>query len=270
MVPSTSDPRRSSQEILREPATGGEPRRVEGGEPTRTSRPPPAPTADPRRQSREAHDPAERPRRITRDLAPVDPRGAPREQASDAKPMVRAAMIQTNLDELAALGDEPKALVEVRLDPRMLAETRDSSRLAWLPIGYDVHLSETIEMVLGRAAMRAWSKQGMLRIAKSPTLEPILRSVNAVFGLTPRGYLRRAPLIWSVIYKDVGRPESIVAEDESHAEVHVHDVPAEVLRSRAYVVGLEGGIESAMTLASVDGRVRVDVLGTKLVFDCRW
>lgn len=270
---SSSDGRRSSQEVPRDPRRSTQEAAVplsSGSEPPRASSPSSAPAADPRRSSREAAPTGGPTRRISRELPAVEPLRGKRETSDAGVPLVRAAMIHSNLDELAALGPETKALVEVRLDPKMLAEIRDSSRLAWLPVAYDVLLSETIELVLGRTAMRAWSKQGMLRIAKSPTLEPILRSVNAVFGLTPRGYLRRAPQIWSVIYKDVGRPEPILPDDENRAELHVHDVPAEVLRSRAYVVALEGGIESAMTLASVEGRVRVDVLGTKLVFDCRW
>jgi hypothetical protein len=186
-------------------------------------------------------------------------------------PVVRAAMVQSNLDELVALGPDVSARVEARLGPTWLAEARGASRLGWVPVGTDVHLAETIDLALGRTAMREWSKQGMLRIARSPLLEPIARSAKAIFGLTPRGFLRRAPQIWSLLYRGCGAMTWAGADDEARVAVHLVGAPDEIMRSRPYLVALEGGIESAMSLACVEGTVRCDVRsGDEVVFECRW
>ncbi|AKF05104.1 hypothetical protein DB32_002253 [Sandaracinus amylolyticus] len=186
-------------------------------------------------------------------------------------PTIRAAFLHSNLEALAALGPETAARVRVRIAADVLRDTEEASRTAWLPVEHDVVLTEAIEVELGRAAMRAWARDGLLRATEAPLLAPIARSARAIFGITPHAFLRRAPQAWSILYRDCGQMEYAETSPRS-ARVALVGAPDAITRSMAYVEGLAAGLEAAMKLGGADGQVEVavDAVARTARYSCAW
>ena len=173
-----------------------------------------------------------------------------------AGPTIRAAFFHSNLEALAALGEDESRRVLARLPPQLLQEVEEAARVAWLPIEHDVALTEAIAAELGRDALRAWSRDGFLRSADSPILAPMIRSVRAIFGITPHSILRRVPYAWPLLFRDCGTMEYAEAGDRA-ASLVLRGAPAVITRSAAYLDGMSGGLEAAVILGGQRGRAQV-------------
>lgn len=186
-------------------------------------------------------------------------------------PAVRASFFHANLAALAALGEENERRVRARIPAALLREIEDAVRVAWLPVEHDVMLTEAIEAELGRATMRRWARDGVIRATEGPLLSPILRSARAIFGLTPASLLRRTPQVWSLLYRDCGRL-AYEATGERGAIVELVDGPPVLVRSAAYLDGLGAGIEAAIVLAGHEGaaRLAIDPNARTARYTCAW
>ncbi|UJR82275.1 hypothetical protein [Sandaracinus amylolyticus] len=194
-----------------------------------------------------------------------------RSSSPPALPTIRAAFLHSNLEALGALGPAVAERVRARIPSEVLRDADEAARTAWLPVEHDVVLTEAIEQELGRAAMRAWARDGVLRATEAPLLAPIARSARAIFGITPHAFLRRAPQAWSVLYRDCGQMEYAETSSRS-ARVGLVGAPTAITRSVAYVEGLAAGLEAAMKLGGADGAVEiaVDAAARTARYSCAW
>ena len=194
----------------------------------------------------------------------VYPRGVP-------EPAIRASFFHANLAALSALGADAERRVRARIPAELLREIEEAARVAWLPVEHDVLLTDAIDAELGRAALRRWARDGVLRATEGPLLSPIVRSARAIFGITPASMLRRAPQAWRMLYRDCGR---LVYEavGERGARVELLDSPAVLLRSTPYLDGLGAGLEAAMVLTGHQGEARlaVDTAAGRARYACTW
>lgn len=186
--------------------------------------------------------------------------------------LVRASFVRDNWRTIDSLGPGEAARVKRRISDATRELVEGASRVAWLPVATDVDVTEAIDETVGRERMRRCMKDGLLAAVEGPLLSPFRRSVQAIFGITPSAYLRRAPRAFDAIYRDAGRFE-ISDRAETELVVWYRQIPPEIGASEAYVVGMAGALEAAMVLA---GRPRgmVDATFTKgareAAFVCRW
>lgn len=180
----------------------------------------------------------------------------------------RAAMLQSNLGALEALG-ATAARVRTRIGAERLARVEDASRIAWLPLELDVCIAEAVDAEAGRAGLRTWLRAGVERSAATPLLSPFISSARAIFGLTPHGFLRRAPQMWTVMYRDCGRA-GYERTGEREALVMLVEAPREMLASEPAIQQLGLGLESAIAMVAEGGSVDPEIRGSTVLFHCRW
>ncbi len=190
----------------------------------------------------------------------------------DGEPSVRASLVFDNVRTIEALGRETFEQIRAAVPAEVHAAMADATRVAWLPVEIDVAWTEATERVVGRDAMCACMRDGLLRAADGPLLSPVRRSVQAVFGITPAAYLRRAPLVYSIIYRNAGAAE-IELGDEGDALIRLVGLPDVIWQSAPYVAGIAGALEAALMLGGAsDGRVEMRVIEAEreVHFLCRW
>lgn len=184
-------------------------------------------------------------------------------------PSIRASFFHSNLKALAALGPEAARRVLARMPPEVLQEVEGAARIAWVPLEHDLAITDAIEAELGRDALRRWARDGVLRAGDTPLLSPLIRSARAIFGMTPHAFLRRAPLAWTLLFRECGRLE-YGARGERSARIELYDAPAVLLASQAYLEGMSAGLEAAIDLAREAGRVRVEQNERETAFSADW
>lgn len=184
-------------------------------------------------------------------------------------PSIRAGFLQSNLAAIEALGTTVAERVRVRIGTDRVARIEEASRIAWLPLELDIAVAEAVEAEVGRPGLRSWLRAGVERSAATPLLSPFLSSARAIFGLTPHGFLRRTPQMWSVMYRDCGVAgyEELAGRE---ALVMLADAPRELLASPAELAQLGVGLEAAIGLVSQAGSVEVEVQDRRALFRCRW
>lgn len=190
----------------------------------------------------------------------------------EAEPSVRASLVFDNVRTIEGLGPATFERIRAAVAPEVHAALANATRVAWLPVEIDVAWTEATDRVVGREAMCACMRDGLLRAADGPLLSPVRKSVQAVFGITPAAYLRRAPLVYSIIYRHAGAAE-IEPRGEREAVLKLVELPDVIWRSAAYVAGFSGALEAALSLGGASGGSVEQHTSTEereVRFHCRW
>jgi hypothetical protein len=186
-------------------------------------------------------------------------------------PCIRASFVFDNVRSIEMLGPETFQRIRSLVPPATLELMDLSSRVAWLPVDVDIDWTEATDRVVGRERMRACMRDGILRATEGPLLSPVRRSVQAVLGITPTAYLRRAPTAFRAMYRDAGAVE--VDAGEREVVLRYVDIPEVIARSEPYVDGIAGAIEAVMVLGGEPGgtvETRFRLASRSAEFVCRW
>lgn len=170
---------------------------------------------------------------------------------------MRGAYLRDNYAVLDRLG---AGIVE-RVNGRLAAEVRDriagAPADAWMPVELDVLLTEAIFAELGEPGLRRANREVFLGAVEGPLLRPIFAGLRRMFGVTPLSLLRLAPRMWSTIYRDCG-DLSLDQHEGQHAVV-LDDLPALLMASPQYFVGVSGVIDACFVLTRRTGTVDLEL-----------
>src|SRR5690606_10752912 len=115
---------------------------------------------------------------------------------------MRVSHLKANLESLDDLGAEHAARVRAEA-AGIVSAIQAAVSVAWLPIELDVELTDAVERVAGRARMREWSRNAIVRSTEGPLLRPMLSALTRM-GMTPHSAFKRVPYGWSLIYRGCG------------------------------------------------------------------
>jgi hypothetical protein len=188
----------------------------------------------------------------------------------DTRPLMRASHQQSNLDALAALGEEleKKALAHISEDT--LRTVREAPRNAWLPVEHDIDITEAVYRELGTEGVRGWSRDALLRSMEGPLLKPFLDGAVAVFGLKPTQMYRVVPRGFPSVYRACG-DLTYLGDGDGRVTLHWERVPPVLMAHRPYVEGIAGAFEAVLEVCKVTGRVEVVAAGeSEIDFVATW
>ncbi|HTP49608.1 MAG TPA: hypothetical protein VMK42_02830 [Anaeromyxobacteraceae bacterium] len=171
---------------------------------------------------------------------------------------IRGTQLKEDVAALAWLGPEASAEVVRRLDPDLLRQIEEASRVDWLPHRIVVELVHRIRDVSGEEAVRGWSRAAVNGALRGSLFRPFLEGVVAVFGLSPLAACKILPKAYSAALKDCGVLH-LESASPGRSELVLEGLPPEA-RDRTWLVSVAGGFEVIFDACKVEGRF-------ELVFD---
>ncbi|MFK7991574.1 MAG: hypothetical protein AB8I08_36495 [Sandaracinaceae bacterium] len=161
------------------------------------------------------------------------------------QPVMRGSQIHANLTALSALGAEEESAIRAVASEAVKA-IEASIAVAWLPIEFDLQLTEAVVEVVGHDRMREWAANSIAQSTQGPLLGPLLRTLNAL-GLTPASTLHRIPLGWSLVYRNCGAMDVQTVDAQTVMVRHV-EPPGEMTLSLDYRESIGAAFEGLMVI----------------------
>lgn len=157
------------------------------------------------------------------------------------------------------------------MDPRVLEAIETSSRLAWLPVAYDVEMTRALFHVAGPARAQAVFRDAMVAALQGPLLKSLMAAASVIFNNTLKDVFGWTPRVWSTVYRDAGELK-VVDRGPTAVDFVLTDVPQVIADNPNYVLGLAANFESAFVLFKVEGRItlHVDERSGELRLQARW
>lgn len=185
-------------------------------------------------------------------------------------PSIRASQLHSNLAGLAQLGPELERQILKHLNAADRQAIVDAPRAGWLPLEFDVQLTDAVVEVGGLDTMMKWSNATMMQSFSGPLLRPVIDGAVRVFGLNPGSLLRLAPRVWHHVFRDCGELH-LTGSFPGFAGLHLVDAAPELTRSSNYLKGIASSLEALFTVCQREGTIRLlPVEQSLVVFECRW
>lgn len=167
-------------------------------------------------------------------------------------PQTRASYFAGKVSALSVLGAREE-LARSRLDV-VLKGLAGLSRVDWIPVAWDIELSQVVAELGGLGAVRAVNAQAMLLSLDRPLIRPFVSVGVSLFGLSPGTLIRLLPRIWAGTTKDLGRIEVPELKDDA-GRVAFLGVPPEATADAALLEGICGIFEGILQVSGCVGRV---------------
>ncbi|MFO0555363.1 MAG: hypothetical protein U0271_43705 [Polyangiaceae bacterium] len=186
-------------------------------------------------------------------------------------PLVRARHPQTLLRLAHKASSELHAAVEERLGRGTIAAVDAAIAGAWIPIELDVAVIEAVAAVFGERATNALVLSRQRDEMGSALFAAFVEAVLRLSGASAAFVLRRLPMAWNQLFRDVGRLELLEVRDDA-ARVALVDLPRVCADSAAWVAAVPHGLAIAFELVGVEGLVTYadGARGRDLTLDFRW
>jgi hypothetical protein len=184
----------------------------------------------------------------------------PRTKPSSDRPLangdgaVRARHPQTLLKLSRAAGPQHYASITSALAAETRAALEAALPMAWLPIAIDVEVIEAIAARLGYARTAQLVEARQREEMVSPLFDGFVKMALRMFGASPRTMVRRIPIGWPQLFRDVGAVE-VVSAEERGATVRFRGLPECCIASAAWMAALPVGLATLYELVEVKGTV---------------
>jgi hypothetical protein len=153
------------------------------------------------------------------------------------EPAIKTSHFAAELKALSVLGLR-EAEARARLAP-VLDQFAALSRADWVPLAWDIELTQTAFDFGGAAAVHQVNRETFLASAGGPLLGPLFGGALSVFGVTPRAMLKVVAHGWVAGTHDLGAIRIPVNDDGVSALEHV-DVPEVLHGNDAWAEGQVG------------------------------
>lgn len=179
---------------------------------------------------------------------------------------MRASHMQSNVVCLSLLGAEREAQVRAACSD-VITKIDASLRTSWLPIEFDVALSQSVFEVCGSEGAAEWARQAIYQSTRGPLMGPIIDGLTRL-GLGPKHGLRRLPAGWDLVYRNCG---SLTCDAQPRSAVLIlRDAPKEVL-GQTYIHGVGAAFEAVICV--LNGTVMHSTLNVRAGearFELKW
>jgi hypothetical protein len=171
-------------------------------------------------------------------------------------PRIFAAFVRSSLDTLdrrdAALG----ARVRARLSPETARALGDASAVSYVPVALDVEVTECLFAEAGAERACAVLRDNLELTFESPLLSSLVSGALRLLGRAPGRVLGWSTKFWAQLYRDAGRL-AYVADGGNAGRLELRDLPACVVESRNYLLGMAAALDAVFVLLDVEGDARL-------------
>jgi hypothetical protein len=182
-------------------------------------------------------------------------------------PRILASQVKANVKALQRLGDADASAIRSEAADA-IAVIDASLRTEWLPIEVDVTLTHAVAKVAGPERLLQWSQDAIAESASGPFMGPIIDALRRTL-LTPHTALKRAPYVWSLVYRHSGALTYARVGDREARLVLTGAPPP--MDDPVYLLGIQGSFHGAVEMGGgATIPCPVERSGHALVFPLRW
>jgi hypothetical protein len=174
-------------------------------------------------------------------------------------PRILAAFVQSTLGAVEQLDAELGARVRRRMPLAVLSDLESASRISWVPIEWDVALTECIYAEAGHARAREIFRRNLAGALEAPFLRTFVQGALRLLGGGPSpdrifGWSAR---VWSQISRDCGELR-FEADGPRSARLALQAAPEAALASAVWLDGMAAAIEAGFALTDAKGTAALE------------
>lgn len=183
---------------------------------------------------------------------------------------IKASYFAGNVQALDVLGPAGEREARQRLG-RMLQGFDGLSRLDWVPLAWDIELTRVAVEVGGRLEFaRLLNKRSLLLSLEGPLIRPFVQTGVALWGPSPRTFLRFIAKAWAAATRALGTIEVLTLDDDG-GTVSFVDLPRECLYDALWLEGFCGVVEGICATTRHQGVVpSPHIVDGRAVYPLRW
>jgi hypothetical protein len=165
-------------------------------------------------------------------------------------------VVKQMLESVDRLGTDEAKRIRALTPPVVIRQIESSTRVDWVPYSTHLKLDEAVLEVLGHDRYLNFRRRHTNQLSESATMRQVLSGVLSLFGVSPRRLYQMSPRAYQYLVRDGG---SFTVEDDGPGRVKIiyADVPAELVSSPVWRLGLVGTFQAMLDLARRKGEVEV-------------
>jgi hypothetical protein len=172
-------------------------------------------------------------------------------------PRILAGFVQGTLAAVSAQDAALGERVRARLAPATRERLAGASRIAWVPLDFDVELTHAIYAELGPVRARELFRRNLSGALESPVLRSLAQGALRLFGASAERLFGWAPKVYGQLYRDAGEMRFTLDEPGS-ARLELSRLPQAVANSRDYLDGMAAAVAAGFDFVGVKGEVRIE------------
>lgn len=133
---------------------------------------------------------------------------------------------------------------------------QESKEDQWLPVEYDIELTNLVGEEIGEEGLMAWNRKSFEQSLESSMVGPFFRAALNLFKIKPNSVLKLCPYLWKSICRNNGKL-SVINKGHNCVHIVIEDIPLVMIQSRAYFLGLAASIQSILSYTKVIGKVEL-------------
>jgi hypothetical protein len=188
------------------------------------------------------------------------------------EPRILASFVQSTLDAADRADARLGARLRSRLAPATLRSVEDAASISFLPVALDVEVTECLFAEAGEERAREVMRSNLASTFEAPVLASLVSAATRMLGREPARLFRWSPKVWGQLYRDAGELRWIEAGPSAGRLVY-EGLPAQVVASRPYLVGVEAALSATFELLGVEGEVRLSDVDPRLgraMYELSW
>lgn len=159
------------------------------------------------------------------------------------RPEIRCRQIRNKIKALETFDQDVRQRILGRFSKVMQEEIRNSKDDQWLPIEYNIELTNCVAAEADEEGVFSWSEKAVSHSVKSSVVGPFFISALNMFKFKPSIVLKMAPQQWKSIYHNCGEL-SYVDRGPGKVELRLKNLPLAMVKSRPYLVGITAFIQA--------------------------
>jgi len=188
------------------------------------------------------------------------------------EPRILASFVQSTLDAADRADARLGARLRSRLAPSTLRSVEDAASISFLPVALDVEVTECLFAEASEERARAVMRSNLASTFEAPVLASLVSAAMRMLGREPARLFRWSPKVWGQLYRDAGELHWVDAGPSAGRLVY-QGLPARVVASRPYLIGVEAALGATFELMGVAGEVRLADVDPRLgraVYELSW
>ncbi len=162
------------------------------------------------------------------------------------------SFVQGTLDAIDEYDAELGTRVRQALAPETLDAIENASRVALLPVGLDLEVTERLYDLAGEERARDILRANLAATFASPVLRSFMQMALRVRGRDPGRLFDWSSKVWNQIYRDCGDMQ-YVRLGESEGRIELHGLPDELTAHPRYIDGTAATLTVVFDIANVHG-----------------
>jgi hypothetical protein len=170
---------------------------------------------------------------------------------------MRCRHILSKLKALESLDAAVRKRVLERFPEATLQTIRRTKEDQWLPVEYNIELSEYVAAEIGEEGLYDWGLKALNYSINSSMISPFIRAALDVFRIGPTTLLNLSPRLWKSIYRNCGEL-SVTEQGLNDVQVSLTDLPPVMINSRILIVTIAAFIQALFSFTGVKGQAVIE------------